>query len=74
MIFQNKETFSYRKRFSKICFKGPKSGVVVGKLDSRSKGFVFESRIIQNTGWKWVSMGINSSTQFWFIHGEIIKI
>jgi hypothetical protein len=32
---------------------GRKSGLVVSKLDSRSKGRVFESRLIHNTRCKW---------------------
>jgi len=38
----------------KILRFGRQSGLVVSKLNSRSKGCGFESRLIQNTRWKWV--------------------
>ncbi len=36
-----------------VSFQGRKSGLVVSKLDSRSKGCGFKSRLFHNTRWKW---------------------
>jgi hypothetical protein len=48
-----------------------KSGLVASELNSRSKGCGVESRLIQNTRWKWLSHAIiDSCTQFWFICGK----
>jgi hypothetical protein len=42
--------------------------LVVSKLNSRSKGYGFKSRLNQYTRWKWGKSHaeINSCTQFWF--------
>ncbi len=53
------------------------SGLVVSKLDSRSKGCWFEFCLIQNTTWKWSTYKdarIDSCTQFWFIRGKNKKM
>ena len=36
--------------------KGCKPGLVGNELDSQSKGCWFESRLIQNTRWKWCNL------------------
>jgi hypothetical protein len=46
-----------------------KSGLVVSKLDSSSKGCAFESRLIQNTRWKWL---MSKPCQDQFLHPILV--